>query len=70
MKIFKYVLLPLLAAVTGSAFADVPPEATQAATDLAADAGSYMTTFIPVAAAVALAFVGIRWVKRFIGSSS
>ncbi len=53
-----------------SAYAAVPTEVATAATDLTTSIGEYAATFLPLAAAVAVAFIGMKWLKKFVNKAS
>ena len=60
-----------LATVAGSsAMAAVPTEVSTAITSMTTDVGDYSSAFIPLAVAVAMGFVGIKWLKRFINKAT
>lgn len=59
-----------LLAVGSPAFADVDTNVTGAFTTLTTDLASYMGIVMPTVVAVALAFISIKWVKRFMSKAS
>ena len=60
----------ILGLMVGQASAAVPVEVTTAATNMIADAAAYGAAFIPVTVGVMVAFVGIKWVKKFLSKAS
>lgn len=69
LKKVKGVLVVVLA-TAGVANAAVPAEVTSGITDLTTSATEYGAAFIGLAFAVALAGVGVKWVKRFVSKAS
>ena len=57
-------------AAAGVASAAVPTEVTSGITGLTTSAGEYGAAFIGLAFAVALAGVGVKWVKRFVSKAT
>lgn len=70
MKIQKKWALAPLALLGAPAFAEVDAAVSGAFATLTSDLGSYLGFVLPVVVAVALGFISIKWVKRFMNKAS
>lgn len=66
----RHLFLAATIVSAGSVSAALPVEVTTAATTMIADAGAYSAAFIPVTVAVMVAFIAIKWVKKFLSRAS